>query len=191
MPAAFALLAAAAPSIGSAGVLPTNSQVEAEKSGSRYVQCDGYPNNMTAGESAARLLGAVTLLALFAPPPESADTSKRKFGVDGVAVCTGLLEGETGEGHRARRMGLILARAAHHIEAKNYDAGLADVAMARRGGGRRVDGGSLLGAVARPQLRSDRGGGAVPQGQGRRSTGDPATAGTDAEAFGVGVRDHP
>ena len=104
----------------------------AEKPGSTYVQCDGQPNNVTSGESAARLLGAVTLLGLFAPPPEAADASKRKFGAQGVAACSALLSGDKQEGNPARRMGLILGRAIHQIEAKQYDAALADVAMARR-----------------------------------------------------------
>ena len=103
----------------------------AKDAGSLYLQCDGFPNNMTAGESAARLLGAVTLLALFAPPPEAADASKRKFGAEGVTACTGILEGEKAEGNARRRIPLILARALHRIEAKDYDAAIADVALAR------------------------------------------------------------
>jgi len=61
----------------------------ADKPGSLHVQCDGQPNNVTSGETAARLLGAVTLLGLFAPGPEMPDASKRKFGEAGVAVCQG------------------------------------------------------------------------------------------------------
>lgn len=102
-----------------------------EKPGSLYLQCDGQPNNMTAGESAARLLGAVTLLALFAPAAEGADASKRKFGADGVAACSALLDGDKKEGNPARRIGLFLARALHGIEAKQYQAALSDVTLAR------------------------------------------------------------
>ncbi|WP_077146373.1 hypothetical protein [Sphingopyxis sp. KK2] len=99
--------------------------------GSLYVQCDGFPNNMTTGEGVARFLGAVTLLGLFAPPPEAADASKRKFGTDGVMACTNILEGEKAEGNVRRRIPLILARALHRIEAKDYDGAIADVAIAR------------------------------------------------------------
>jgi hypothetical protein len=102
-----------------------------EKPGSLYLQCDGQPNNMTAGESAARLLGAVTLLGLFAPRPEAADASKRKPGEEGVAACSALIEGERMEGNVSRRVDLILGRAVHHIEAKKYEAAIADAALAR------------------------------------------------------------
>ena len=91
--------------IAIAAMLPVQSAIAAPadepKAGSLYLQCDGNPNNMTSGESAARLLGAVTLLALFAPPPESADSSKRKFGAEGVAACSGL-GGVKMENRRAR-----------------------------------------------------------------------------------------
>lgn len=103
----------------------------AKDEGSLYLQCDGNPNNMTTGEGVARFLGAVTLLGLFAPPPEAADASKRKFGVEGVAACTNTLEGEKAEGNPRRRIPLILARALHRIEAKDYDAAIADVGKAR------------------------------------------------------------
>lgn len=122
---------AAALSLGAAPAALAQADA-AKDAGSLYLQCDGFPNNMTAGESAARLLGAVTLLALFAPPPEAADASKRKFGAEGVAACTGILEGEKAEGNARRRIPLILARALHRIEAKDYDAAIADVAVARR-----------------------------------------------------------
>ncbi len=102
------------------------------KGPSLHVQCDGYPNNMTAGESAARLLGAVTLLALFAPPPESADPKSRKFGAEGVDACSQILAGEKTEGNQRRRIELMQARALHKIEAKDYEGALGDVAMARQ-----------------------------------------------------------
>jgi hypothetical protein len=90
--------------------------VKAEPKGpSLYVQCDGNPNNMSAGESAARLLGAITLLALFAPAPEAADASKRKMGKDGVDACNQILLNDKGEGNNARRIELVLARALHQI----------------------------------------------------------------------------
>ena len=103
-----------------------------EKPGSAYVQCDGQPDNVTDGETAARLIGAITLLGLFAPAHEAADPGKRKFGTEGVAACTSLLSGEHQESNARRRLGLILGRAIHQIEAKNYDLALSDVAMARR-----------------------------------------------------------
>jgi hypothetical protein len=108
------------------------------KGPSNYVLCDGNPNNMSAGESAARLLGAITLLALFAPPPEAADAAARKMGKDGIDACNKILLGEKTEGNSARRIELIMARALHQIEAKDYEAALADVAQARK---ESVDGG--------------------------------------------------
>lgn len=102
-----------------------------EKPGSLHVQCDGKPNNMTTAESAARLVGIVALVGLLAPPPESADASKRKQGTEGVAICSLLIEGEQKEGNPQRRVQLILARALHHIEANSFEAALADAKLAR------------------------------------------------------------
>lgn len=106
-------------------------RAEEKKLGSRYLRCDGEPNNVTGGETFARLLGAVTLLGLFAPTPETPDPSKRLFGEAGVAVCSELIDGDKAEANAVRRVPLILARALHHIEAKNYPAALADVEKAR------------------------------------------------------------
>lgn len=100
---------------------------------SLYLQCDGEPNNMTGGEQFARLLGAITLLGIFAPTPESPDPEARLFGEEGVAACSQLIDNPTtGEGNAVRRVPLILGRALHHIEAKNYAAALDDVALARQ-----------------------------------------------------------
>lgn len=99
--------------------------------GSLYLQCDGAPNNMSSGETAARLLGAVTLLGIFAKPPEGYDPSKRKFGAAGVTACTALIDGEKKETNATRRVDLILGRALHQIEAKDYEAAIADAALAR------------------------------------------------------------
>ncbi len=114
----------------------STSPAIAQEGPSRYLQCDGEPNSMTAGEGFARFLGAITLLSIFAPSPENPDPSARLFGEAGVAVCSSLIEGVDGngkdmEGNPIRRVPLILARAAHHIEAKNYEAAIDDVALAR------------------------------------------------------------
>jgi len=125
------LLGAAALSLTVVPLTAASAQSAAEKPGSAYVQCDGQPDNVTDGETAARLLGAVTLLGIFAPPHESADSSKRKFALDGVAACNSLLSGEKQEGNPRRRLGLILGRALHQIEAKDYQKAVDDVALAR------------------------------------------------------------
>ncbi len=128
--AALALGVAAAPLLAQTAPAPTSPPVE--KPGSLHLQCDGEPPNVTTGESAARLLGAVTLLGLFAPPPEAPDAAKRKFGAAGVDVCSLLISGPKQESNIPRRLHLILARAIHQIEAKNYDAAIADAALARQ-----------------------------------------------------------
>jgi hypothetical protein len=101
------------------------------KEPSLHVQCDGMPNNMSGGETAVRLLALTAVIGLLAPPPEGADPAKRKFGAEGVDVCTRVLTGDKPENNVNRRLDLIIARAIHQIEAKQYDAALADVAMAR------------------------------------------------------------
>jgi hypothetical protein len=125
----IALQMIAAPAIGAEKKVPAKVL---PKGPSNYVLCDGNPNNMSAGESAARLLGALTLLAIFAPAPEAPDPKARKMGKEGVDACNQILLKEEGEGNNARRIELILARAIHQIEAKDYDAALADVALARK-----------------------------------------------------------
>lgn len=104
----------------------------APKEPSFYIQCDGNPNNMAAGETIARFIGAVTLLALFAPSPETPDPSKRKFGAAGVDACSQLIDSATPEGNIVRRLPLILARALHRIEAKDYVGAIGDTELARR-----------------------------------------------------------
>ncbi|MDQ4419138.1 hypothetical protein OOT33_01610 [Sphingobium sp. DEHP117] len=108
---------------------------KAVKEPSLYVQCDGNPNNMAAGESIARLIALTAVIGLLAPSPEQPDASKRKFGVDGVAACNGILNGDKGEHNVVRRIPFILARALHNIEAKSYDAAIADVGVARKEAG--------------------------------------------------------
>lgn len=100
--------------------------------GSYYVQCDGMPDNMSAGETAARLIALSAVVGLLAPPPEAADPAKRKFGAEGVAACTRLIEGDKREDNASRRQGLILARGAHRIEAKDYAGAVADAELARK-----------------------------------------------------------
>jgi hypothetical protein len=104
---------------------------EIKKLGSNYLRCDGQPNNMTDAESFARFIGAVTLLALFAPPAEAADPSKRQFGEKGVEACSKLLDDPKQETNGLRRIPLMLARGVHRIEAKDYAGAIADVELAR------------------------------------------------------------
>ena len=104
---------------------------------SLYLKCDGNPAHMSDAEKFARFMGAVTLLGLFAPRPEVPEPAKRLFAEKGVEACTQLIDGAEApqklspENFVPRRLPLILARAAHQIEAKNYAAALADVQKAR------------------------------------------------------------
>lgn len=120
----------AATSSSDQGVRPAAPETP-QKLGSLYLQCDGNPNNMAAGESIARFVGVVTLLAVFAPSREVPDASKRRFGEAGVKACDEILSGEKAEGNVVRRLPLILARALHQIEAKDYAAAVSDVHLAR------------------------------------------------------------
>jgi hypothetical protein len=110
-----------------AAVLLAPAPASAERVPSQHVRCDGNPDNVTAGETAARLVGAVTLLGLFAPSPETPDASQRLAGTEGVAVCTAVLAGESNDVRRAQ---LILATAIHHIEAGNFEPAIAEARRA-------------------------------------------------------------
>lgn len=125
------LLAAAANAMLLSSTAAVAAKTDDGDAGSLYLRCDGKPNNMSDGESFARLLGAITLLGLFAPAREEPDPSKRLFAEEGVDACSQLIDGEKAEGNAVRRIPLILARALHQIEAKNYEAALVDVDLAR------------------------------------------------------------
>ena len=93
---------------------------------SLHIQCDGHPDNVSGGETAARLLGAVTLLGIFAPPPEQSDLSARLHGAEGARVCTDLLSRESNDVRRAQ---LRLANAIHLIEARDYESAIGQARM--------------------------------------------------------------
>ena len=93
----------------------------AERAPSDHVRCDGNPDNVGAGETAARVIGAITLIGLFAPAPETPDASQRLEGEAGIAVCNAALDGESNDVRRAQ---LILAGAIHQIEAGHHDAAI-------------------------------------------------------------------
>jgi hypothetical protein len=102
------------------------------KEASNHVKCDGDPDNMSAGESAARIIALTAVIGLLAPAPEASDPTKRKTGTEGVAVCDLVLEGEKAESNPIRRIRLRLARAIHQIEAKKPELAMVDVAIARK-----------------------------------------------------------
>lgn len=116
---------------GHAVAAETKATPPVPKGPSFYVQCDGNPDNMTGAETAVRAIALSAVIGLLAPPPESADASKRNFGADGVAACDQVLTGEKAESNTMRRLGLLLGRAIHQIEAKDYAAAIIDVARAR------------------------------------------------------------
>ena len=105
---------------------PAPSSSNSTADGSAYVRCDGFPPHRSAGELAARVL-LIMATAGLAGPGERADINKRQSGADGVAACTAALAGETDE---IRKVQLMLARAIHHIEAKDYPSALSDAQVA-------------------------------------------------------------
>lgn len=105
---------------------------EVKRLGSLYLRCDGQPNNIPGMETFGRLVALSLVVGLLLPTPESADPSKRLFGEKGVDSCTQLLEGiDNRENNGLRRVPLMLARALHRIEAKDFTTAIADVELAR------------------------------------------------------------
>ena len=107
--------------------LAVHAPALAQRAPSAHVRCDGHPDNVSAGETAARLIGAVTLLGIFAPPQEQANASLRLAGAEGVTICGQALAGESNDLRRAQ---LILATAVHHIEASQFDQAIAEARRA-------------------------------------------------------------
>lgn len=102
------------------------------KEPSLYVQCDGNPEGESDAATAARLLALSAVVGLLLPPPEAADPAKRKTGVEGIAACDGVINSADPAKVPRRRVELLLARAIHRIEAKDYPAAIVDVALARQ-----------------------------------------------------------
>jgi len=115
--AACSLLALLAPSFGAVA-----AEKEEKPKGSAHVRCDGAPPHMDAGEVSARLLVIMASGGLLGGG-EVGDKSRRLEAEAGVAACTEALAEEPND---IRRVQLTLARAVHHIEAKNPEAALAD-----------------------------------------------------------------
>lgn len=119
-------LLAGAVCAGSIIVAATPALAQQRGGPSLHIQCDGHPDNVSGGETAARLLGAVTLLGIFAPAPEQSDLSARLHGAEGARVCTDLLSRESNDVRRAQ---LRLANAIHLIEARDYDSAIGQARM--------------------------------------------------------------
>ncbi|MBS0409281.1 MAG: hypothetical protein JSR86_05155 [Proteobacteria bacterium] len=93
--------------------------------GSNFVQCDGEPRQIKAAEAAADIALITGSLGLYGllKPIETGDKNKRLAGAEGVAACERALTEDT---TNLRRAQVVLARAIHHIEAKQYDEAVAD-----------------------------------------------------------------
>jgi hypothetical protein len=93
--------------------------------GSSFVQCDGKPAKLTAGELAAVLLAITVtggIVGGLVGAPETADSAKRLTGADGVAACDAALGSESDP---FRRVELTLAKAIHELEAGHPEMALA------------------------------------------------------------------
>lgn len=101
------------------------------KEPSLYVQCDGNPEGESDAATAARVLALTAVVGLLLPPPEAADATKRKTGAAGIAACDSVINSADPAKVPRRRVELLLARAIHRIEAKDYPAAIADVGLAR------------------------------------------------------------
>ena len=103
--------------------------VDESKLGSVFVRCDGLPDKQSAGVVAAQALLIVATggASLLVDRPELADVNKRLKGADGVAACQAALA-KAHDGVRKTQLGLALS--VHDLEAKAYDAALADARAA-------------------------------------------------------------
>ncbi len=110
---------------------------------SDYLRCDGQSKGMGVAEGLARLTVVIGTMGLLGAP-ESDNVAERRFGKEGVQACTEALADGKGKHDDRRRARLVLARAIHHIEAKDYDAALKDVrSFPQIGGEKATDPGFL------------------------------------------------
>lgn len=104
----------------------SQAQAADTKQASEFVKCDGAPAHMS-GLAATGYLVALTatgcLIGCLIGAPETADKDKKLKGVEGISSCDAALAQETDELRRAQ---LVLARAIHAIEAKDYPTALTD-----------------------------------------------------------------
>ena len=94
----------------------------AAKPGSDFVKCDGAPPISSPAELAARIV-LIMATAGLAGPGEMPNVSRRLEGAEGVASCDAAIRQDT---NPTRKVQLTLARAIHNIEAKKFEAALAD-----------------------------------------------------------------
>lgn len=122
----FACLVAAA----FAGQIAAGADITKKKEdpdlGSVFLRCDGAPAHRTGAETAGRIL-LIMATAGLAGPGELKNTAKRLTGPEAVAACDTALGTEADP---IRKVQLTLARAIHHIEAKNFEAALTDARAA-------------------------------------------------------------
>lgn len=129
--------------------------------GSVWVQCDGQPADMSAGELAAYLLAITAtggIVGGIVGAPETGDIDKRLKGAEGVTACDQAFARET---NSMRKVQLQLARGVHRVEAKAYAEALVDIrtaaavagAQAEEGDFKRTIGLSMLELEAATLLR--------------------------------------
>lgn len=98
----------------------------ADKPGSVYLQCDGRPEAISVAKTAGMILAITATAGIvggLVGAPETADVSKRLEGDPGVEACNAAAALNKDE---TREVQLRLAKAVHEIEAKHYDAAIAD-----------------------------------------------------------------
>ncbi len=120
---------ASADAIAASKSTPTPPATTAKSSAddaSSFIHCDGAIAHRSAGEIAGRLL-LIMATSGIAGAGEKSDINKRLSGADGVAACNDAISRET---YPLRLVQLTLARAVHHIEAKDYAAALTDAKQA-------------------------------------------------------------
>ncbi len=114
---------------------------------SDYLRCDGQSKGMGVAEGLARLTVVIGTMGLLGAP-ESDNVRERRFGKEGVAACTDALADGKGKNDPRRRARLVLARAIHHVEAKDLDAALKDVRSFPAVGGDKADDPGFLRSLA-------------------------------------------
>lgn len=137
---AFPAAAACALALGTLAASPASAA-------SDYLRCDGQTKGMGIAEGLARLTLVIGTMGLLGAP-ESDNVAERRFGKEGVEACTQALADGKGKNDPRRRARLVLARAIHHVEAKDLEAALKDVRSFPAIGGEKADDPGFLRSLA-------------------------------------------